>query len=128
MNYFLLAAGGAIGTLLRFSVVSFSYSLYKSSVFPWGTLLVNLSGSLLIGILAAITEDQEMNASMKIFLFTGILGGFTTFSAFSLETLQLIRQSQLTIAVIYVLASTLLGLTMAAFGFFLTRYSIGIFR
>ncbi len=128
MNYLLLAAGGAIGTVLRFGLADITYGFFRSAIFPWGTLLVNLTGSLFIGVLAAINEQQALNSSLRIFLFTGILGGFTTFSAFSLETLQLIRQSHMTYAVLYVLASTLLGLILAAGGFFLTRYSIQLLR
>ena len=108
MNYLILATGGAIGTLLRFALVNTSIEYFRQPIFPWGTLMVNLLGSLVIGILAGLNESDLMNPGMRTFLFIGLLGGFTTFSSFSLETFQLIRQSQIMYAIAYILSSTLL--------------------
>ena len=128
MNYLLLALGGALGTILRFALVSTSIDYFKQPIFPWGTLLVNLSGSLIIGLLAGLNESDLMNPGMRTFLFIGLLGGFTTFSSFSLESLQLIRQSHLNYAILYILASTLIGLALAATGFFFAKWVIQFFR
>ncbi len=124
MNYLILAAGGALGTILRFVLVSFTVDYFRQPIFPWGTLAVNLSGSLLIGILAGFNESDLLNPGLRTFLFIGLLGGFTTFSSFSLESLQLIRQSHITYAVAYILSSTLLGLFLAAGGFFIAKWMV----
>lgn len=128
MNYLLLAVGGAIGTIIRFALVSSTIDYFKQPIFPWGTLLVNLLGSFLIGILAGLNESDILNPGTRTFLFIGLLGGFTTFSAFSLESLQLIRQAQITYALAYVLSSTMLGITLAAGGFFLSKFLLQLSR
>ncbi|HNS11248.1 MAG TPA: fluoride efflux transporter CrcB [Bacteroidia bacterium] len=126
MNYLILATGGAIGTILRYLLVNASIEYFRQPVFPWGTLLVNLVGSLVIGLLAGMNESDLMNPGMKIFLFIGLLGGFTTFSSFSLETFHLIRQSQVMYAIAYVLSSTLLGLLLAATGYFISKWTASL--
>lgn len=128
MNYLLLAAGGAIGTVLRFALVSTSIQYFRQPVFPWGTLLVNLIGSLIIGILAGLNESDLLHPGLRTFLFIGLLGGFTTFSSFSLETFQLFRQSQYMLAISYILASTIFGILLAVAGFFLSKWAIQMFR
>lgn len=122
INYISLAAGGALGTIFRFVLINTTVQFFRSPFFPWGTLIVNLSGSLIIGILAGLNESDLLNPGIRTFLFIGLLGGFTTFSSFSLETLQLLRQSQLSYAILYVLSSTLLGLGLAALGFFAGKW------
>ncbi len=128
MKCLLLAAGGALGTLLRFALVNASIDYFRQPVFPWGTLAVNLSGSLLIGIIAGLNESDLLNPGLRTFLFIGLLGGFTTFSSFSFETLQLIRQSHITLAITNILVSTLGGLLLAASGFFASKWLLQIFR
>ncbi len=128
MNYLILATGGAIGTLLRFALVNTSIEYFRQPIFPWGTLMVNLLGSLVIGILAGLNESDLMNPGMRTFLFIGLLGGFTTFSSFSLETFQLIRQSQIMYAIAYILSSTLLGLALAALGYFMSKWTVSFFN
>ena len=128
LNYITLAAGGALGTLIRFALINSTAQYFRYPVFPWGTLVVNLSGSLLIGILAGLNESDLMNPGIRTFLFIGLLGGFTTFSSFSLESLQLIRQSHYMHALSYILASTVLGLILAAIGFFSSKWAIQILR
>lgn len=113
---FFLAAGGAIGTLMRYWLsVRFNHES-----FPWGTLIVNISGSFLIGIIAGSTLGR-VNQEFKLFATAGVLGGFTTFSGFTLEGLQLIRNQQFTAAILYMAGSCLLGLAAAAAGFALAR-------
>jgi CrcB protein len=128
MNYLILALGGAIGTILRFALVSTTIDFFRHPIFPWGTFIVNLLGSLVIGILAGLNESDLMNPGLRTFLFIGLLGGFTTFSSFSLESLQLIRQDHVSYAVVYILTSTILGLTLAAGGFFVSKWFMQLIR
>ena len=106
-NFLLVASGGAVGAVLRF-VVS---TLFASpvAVFPWGTLVVNVVGSGLIGLAAGLGVSGEW----RLFLVTGVLGGFTTFSAFSLEA-GVLWEKQWWLGVVYVGLTLVLGL--GAFG------------
>ena len=91
--YIAVAVGGALGTLGRYAVSGVVANAFGET-FPWGTLLVNVTGSLVIGFLAALTgPDSRLVASQnaRTFLLVGICGGYTTFSSFSLQTLELIR-------------------------------------
>lgn len=94
MSFYLwLALGGALGTLARFSVSSLVAHQFGET-FPWGTLVINVSGSFIIGFFATLTgtEGRFMAGDTnRHFVMTGILGGFTTFSSFSLQTLALAR-------------------------------------
>lgn len=110
MNVILVAAGGAVGSVTRYLVGVWSVRVLGLA-FPWGTLIVNLVGSFAIGLLAELIA-RRFNASMelRLLLVTGFLGGFTTFSAFSLDTVALYERGQVTTAVAYVLASVILSL------------------
>jgi fluoride exporter len=88
----LVALGGAIGSVLRYLGSGFAQSLFRSASFPVGTLLVNLVGCLLIGAGSQLAESRgAFSDSARALLFVGVLGGFTTFSAFSNETFNLFR-------------------------------------
>src|SRR5258708_39762606 len=92
--YLAVAVGGAMGSVARFWLTGVMTAL-TGPRFPWGTLLINILGSLMIGIVAGVTLTPArigMHPDVRIFLMTGICGGFTTFSAFCLPTLEL-RQS-----------------------------------
>ncbi len=82
-NYIFVITGGAIGSAFRYTI----FRLFPNLNFPWATMSVNIIGSFLIGILYAYLQDRTDGNTMRLFLMTGVLGGFTTFSAFSLETL-----------------------------------------
>lgn len=111
-NILLVALGGALGSVARYLVNLWSTRLAGSG-FPWGTLTVNLVGSLLIGLFAEmIARRFNASAEMRLFLITGILGGFTTFSAFSLDAVSLITRGDSGLGVIYIAAS--IGLSIAA--------------
>ena len=90
--------------------------------FPWWTLAVNVAGSFLIGLLAGLFGALETGHHARLFLTTGFLGGFTTFSAFSLDALTLWERGAASHAALYVLASVLLSLLAAAMGLMLSRY------
>jgi CrcB protein len=117
----LVAAGGAIGASLRHLVNLFSLRLWGPS-FPWSTLIVNLVGCFAMGVLVEFLA-RRFNASneLRLFLATGILGGFTTFSAFSLDVAVLWERGASTVALGYV-ALSVLGSILAVFaGLWLAR-------
>ncbi|MEW5755783.1 MAG: fluoride efflux transporter CrcB [Pseudomonadota bacterium] len=120
MNQILaIACGGAIGAVLRFWMSSGVHALFGRG-FPYGTLSVNVLGCLLMGLLYVwLLERTALAAEWRAFVLVGLLGGFTTFSSFSIETLTLIESGELLKAVMNVLlsvlvclAATWIGLTM----------------
>jgi CrcB protein len=116
--------GGGLGSVARLWVSGLLLRLYPNAHLPWGTLTVNLSGSLLIGFLAALWIALPVAHSWRLFLITGVLGGFTTFSAFSLEALNLWRSHGAIWAVGYGFCSVILGFLLAAVGFWLGKQFI----
>ncbi len=115
-------AGGGIGSLLRYGV---SGAFSKSGAnFPLGTLLVNLSGSFLIGLLWGISEKAVFHPNWKMFIFAGVLGGFTTFSAYGLESFNLLREGKPMLAMANILLSNILGIALVVFGFIVSRYLV----
>lgn len=116
MTYLLLVgAGGAIGSMLRYLTGLWALHRFGPS-FPWGTLWVNVTGSFLIGVLAElIMRKFGASAEMRVFLITGVLGGYTTFSAFSLDAIMLFERGDIALAATYVAASVVLSL-LAVFG------------
>jgi CrcB protein len=123
----LLAAGGAIGTVGRYAVAGLTHR-YVDATFPYGTLAVNLIGSLIIGFLWGTWEAASISSNLRTFIFIGILGGFTTFSTFSLETMNLFRDGEIRLAFINVLASNILGLILVFAGFFAARSLMNLIR
>lgn len=114
MKLVLIALGGALGALSRFVLSSLIQS-NNSSDFPFGTFSVNILGCLFIGIVWAGLSSQEQNLWTP-FVMTGILGGFTTFSTFGLESIQLWQTGKVTTLVAYVLLSNIVGLLAVLFG------------
>jgi CrcB protein len=105
-----LAAGGAVGTLLRYTLGGW-LARATGSTFPWETLLINVSGCLVIGALTGyLDRGGLLSPTLRVVLMVGVLGGFTTFSSFGLETLRLLQGAQWTHAVGYVLLTNALGL------------------
>jgi CrcB protein len=117
VTYLWIALGGALGSVARFACSEWMQTRW--STFPWGTLFVNVLGSLLIGILAGMSESGRwlLPLNLRQFLMIGILGGFTTFSSFSLQTLMLARSGSLLLAGLNILASVSLCLCAAWLGF-----------
>ena len=120
----LVLAGGGIGSLLRYGVSGVFAK--AGSDFPLGTLLVNLTGSFLIGLLWGISEKAIFHPNWKIFLFTGILGGFTTFSAYGLETFNLLRDGRTMFAMANILLNNILGIALVVVGFLASRHLVNI--
>ena len=116
MRYIIISVGGGLGALSRF-FISLSFPLY--TYFPYATLSVNLIGSFLLGFLSFLYFQKKQ--LLKAFLTAGFLGSFTTYSAFSLEVLELIQMGQLQTAIIYIVLSVGGGILLAFFGSFLAR-------
>ena len=113
----LVALGGAIGSVLRW-VLSGLVQRWTGSAFPWGTFAVNAAGSLAIGVIAALALERALVApAVRVFSIVGVLGGFTTFSAFSYETLALLRDGQWPAAAGYAGGSVGVGLLCAFAGY-----------
>jgi CrcB protein len=107
LNLLLVMAGGAIGAGLRYSV-SLAAARGLGSAFPWGTLIVNLAGGLAAGLLLGFLLARGGSSDpWRLFLGVGLLGGFTTFSAFSAETAYMLQRGELASAACYVLASVI---------------------
>ena len=107
----LVALGGAIGSVARYSLSGYVLRHTLDWRFPAGTFTVNVVGCLLAGVLAGLAEKHDMlSPDARLLLFTGLLGGFTTFSAFGLETMHLIKRGDLAIASANVVLSVLAGL------------------
>lgn len=105
-----VALGGAIGSMARYGLSAFVVKQANPIHFPWGTFSVNILGCMLAGIFLLLAESmQTMSQDVRLFIVTGVLGGFTTFSAFGIETLALIRRGELFIAFSYASLSVILG-------------------
>ncbi|NJC34704.1 CrcB protein [Sphingomonas jejuensis] len=103
---FLVAAGGAIGAAARYGVGTAALRLFGPG-FPWGTLAVNLAGGLAMGLVAGAIPADARGTALRLFLAVGVLGGFTTFSAFSLEVVAMLERGAIGPALAYVGASVL---------------------
>ena len=110
-NLLLVGLGGFIGSVSRYTLGGWLLHLTVQGKFPLATFAVNVAGCLVAGVLAGLVERQGLfGAEARLFLFTGLLGGFTTFSAFGLETAFLLRRGETWTAAVYVGASVLLGI------------------
>ncbi|HEY1096462.1 MAG TPA: fluoride efflux transporter CrcB [Alphaproteobacteria bacterium] len=106
--YIVIFAGGGFGAVLRFLVSSLVSRHHPGSAFPWGTLAVNLTGAFLIGLIIELGALKlNLSQTSRAFLVTGILGGFTTFSAFSLETTLLLSKGAYAPAASYIALSVI---------------------
>ena len=112
-----VVVGGGAGSFLRFAAGAWAVHHHPAAKFPWATLGVNWLGCLLIGMIYGWVEDRTMlGVSLRYFLITGFLGGFTTFSAFGMETMYLFKRGEALMAWSYVAASVAGGLLLAWLG------------
>lgn len=118
---FIIGAGGAVGSVLRYYSGQFISKNYPSQI-PLGTLIVNLLGCLLIGILLGyFAKNQGLSNEWKLLLVTGFCGGYTTFSTFAAENISLIQNQQVSQAILYIGLSVLLGLAAVYSGIMISR-------
>jgi fluoride exporter len=112
----LVAAGGAIGSVLRYLVAMLALT-WLGPAFPWGTLAVNLVGSFLIGVVQALAvEGLVLGEDARLFLSTGVMGGLTTYSAFSYESVRLLETGAWTSAGVNIVLTTIACLTLCVLG------------
>lgn len=117
----LIGLGGGLGSIFRF-LVSHNCQKYFTSLFPWGTLLVNLTGCLLIGLFLGFSmKSQAFENNFRFLLIIGFCGGYTTFSAFALENLELFNQGKYALVLLYILSSVLIGILCVAVGVYLSK-------
>lgn len=109
MNLLVIAIGGGLGALARYGLSGLVQG--RGSTFPWGTLAVNAIGCFLVG-----TLFDRLSADARAFVVVGVLGGFTTFSAFGYETLELLRAGQATLALLNAAANVVLGIGAVLLG------------
>lgn len=116
-NILLVGIGGFIGSALRYAMSGYVQQASKSVGFPYGTLAVNVTGCFVIGFLSQLAETHGVFTSeSRLFVFVGILGGFTTFSSFGNETFNLARDAQMLTAFANIGANVLLGLAAVWLG------------
>lgn len=121
MSYLLVFLGGGIGSALRHGVNVLCARAFGGS-FPWGTLTVNVTGSIVMGVLAGYFAFKgDAAQGWRLFLMTGVLGGYTTFSAFSLDAIALYERGEVGMALLYVAASGAVSILGLFAGLFLIR-------
>ncbi len=121
-SYLLVFVGGGLGASLRHTVNMIS-ARGLGTAFPWGTFIINISGSLVMGLIAGyLAFKGEASQPWRLFLMTGILGGYTTFSAFSLDAALLYERGEIGSALFYVLGSVLLSIAGLFAGLALVRH------
>lgn len=126
-RFFYLGIGGFLGTVLRYWMSGLAHRIFASE-FPLGTLCVNLIGSLIIGLLWGAFEFVIISQEMKLLLFVGLLGSFTTFSTFTLENFNLIRSGEYGFILINVAVSIFAGIILVFAGYFAGRYLFDMIR
>jgi len=127
LRFFVIALGGAIGTLLRYIAGGLDYR-FSSGIFSISTLVVNVTGSLAIGFLWGIVDRFTVSPNVRLFVFIGILGGYTTFSTFSLETFNLMRDGEYRIALMNVILSIILSIGAVFLGYFVSKTLLNLYK
>ncbi len=113
--------GGGLGSLLRFLCSQLIPTPHILGKFPLQTFFVNMLGCLIIGLLASFFANHDVRDSLRNFFIAGLCGGFTTFSTFSRESFSLIQSSDISIAILYIALSLILGILFVAIGFFFSQ-------
>jgi CrcB protein len=120
-NTILIGVAGLAGTLLRFWISGF-VARRAGETFPWGTMVVNIVGCLLAGAIFNLTEDRMLiSPTFRAVILVGLLGGFTTFSSYGLQTFVLLRDGELGMATLNVVVSNVVGLMMVWVGYGLMK-------
>jgi fluoride exporter len=122
MNYLLVFVGGGLGSMLRYWVNVLCGRLFGTD-FPYGIMLINITGSTVMGLIAGyLAFKGEAAQSWRVFIMTGILGGYTTFSAFSLDAAVLYQRGEIGLALLYVIGSVILAIIGLFAGLALVRH------
>jgi len=122
LRFVLIAVFGAVGTLFRYSIQVFT-QVQTGSAFPWGTLLINLTGCFLLGLVGQITLNRMMvSPDWRIAITVGFFGGYTTFSSFGWETAKMLEGGEWLPATGYVAASVVIGLLLSVAGIRLANH------
>ena len=122
LRFVLIAIFGAVGTLLRYSIQVFT-QVQTASTFPWGTLLINLTGCFLLGLIGQVTLNRMMvPPDWRIAITVGFFGGYTTFSSFGWETAKMLEGGEWLPATGYVAASVVIGLLLSVAGIRLANH------
>jgi len=120
VNVLLVALGGAIGSAARYLVGAFVANRFGPD-FPWGTFIVNVSGSFFIGVILSLVGGGQLPAGARLFLAVGVMGGYTTFSTYSNETLQLVQGGEVGAAMFNALGQVVAGFIGVYLGVVLGR-------
>jgi len=127
LKFLLIGLGGAIGAVARYIVSGIDYK-WSFGIFPVSTLIVNLSGSFVIGFLWGLFEVFAVSSNMRMFIFIGILGGFTTFSTFALENFNLLKDGERNIAFLNILISNMLGIGLVFAGYLIAKLVVNFYK
>ncbi len=119
MNFLFVGLGGALGAMLRYLTGNVVGSAL-GKIFPYGTLVANLAGAFLIGVLFVCLNKYSINENYNLLLVTGLLGGFTTFSSFTLDIAKLAQSGDYKLAILYFITTNVLGLLLVFSGIFLS--------
>ena len=127
MRFLLVGLGGAIGAMARYGVGLAALRLAPGATWPWATLTVNVVGGLLMGLLVGWMAERAgtSHENIRVLGAVGVLGGFTTFSAFSLETVLMIERRQFGMATAYVVASVVVAIAALMVGLMVARRAFG---
>ncbi|WP_440682302.1 fluoride efflux transporter CrcB [Cysteiniphilum halobium] len=125
LTLLLIGLGGGLGSISRFGLSEFIYKIFGKS-FPHGILIVNILGCLFIGALAAFFQKERLlehflTPHFRALLITGFLGGFTTFSSFSLDALALLQKGEWLKAIVYIMLSVFISMIAVSIGFYLVE-------
>ena len=127
MNFVYIAFGGALGAAFRYGIAGIVQNMIPGS-FPWGTLCVNTIGSLVIGLFWGLSELTYVPSAVRLLFAVGFLGSFTTFSTFSLETFNLLRDRETLLGLMNIGLNNLLAILFVFAGYFLSRYPYSMLK
>ncbi len=122
----LIAVGGSLGAIARYGLSTIIYNNINT-LFPWGTLIVNLTGCFFIGVFIELFETTIIPVQWRSFITIGFLSAYTTFSTYSLETINLLREGEIGLAVSNIFWSNFIGITLVLIGIYFSRLIISFF-